>query len=120
MVSHTPGGFEPKFRSLVMGLLGSVETWGTVFAPLRDTAGGQDGRREQRKRNRRTIDYFTDLAVQDFGLDVETARRAMKVVLGGIDPLMWMVRPSTSAEERDRLVQLFVRMQMAALQAVAN
>ena len=115
LVESTEGGFESKMRALVRGLLDSVEHWGTVFVPLRDTAAGHVRRREGRSRNRRTLDYFTALAVTDYGLSDEVARETLTIMLGGLDPLMWMVRPNTPVAERDRLANRFVQMQIAAL-----
>ena len=119
LVQQTSGGFEPKMRALARGLLDSVDRWGTVFVPLRDTAAGPVRRREGRSRNRRTIDYFTELAVADYGLDEDTAREALRLLLGGLDPLMWMVRASTPTEERHRLADRFVQIQVAALNDLA-
>ncbi|MEP1124459.1 MAG: TetR/AcrR family transcriptional regulator [Ilumatobacter sp.] len=118
LVQDTEGGFEPKMRALVRGLLDSVDRWGTVFVPLQDTAAGPIRRREGRSRHRRTLDYFADLAVADYGLDEETAHEALRILLGGLDPLMWMVRPSTPHAERARLTDRFVNMQIAALSAL--
>ncbi len=115
LVQHTEGGFEPKMRALVRGLLDSVDRWGTVFVPLRDTAAGPVRRREGRSRNQRTLEYFTELAAADYGLTDDDAREILTILLGGLDPLMWMVRASTPIAERERLTERFVRLQVAAL-----
>ncbi|MEO6571056.1 MAG: TetR/AcrR family transcriptional regulator, partial [Ilumatobacteraceae bacterium] len=115
LVEQAAGGFEPKMRALVRGLLDSTDRWGTVFVPLHDTAAGPVGRRDWRSRHRRTIEYFATLAIADYGLPADIAPEAIRILLGGLDPLMWMVRPHTSDAERQRLVDLFLQLQIAAL-----
>lgn len=118
LVLGTPGGFEPKLRAMVTGLVDAVDKWGTVFNPLAHTAAGSIGRREARSRNRRTIDYFAGLAARDYGLSAELAEPAVAVLLGGLDPLMWRSRPDTA--DRERLVDLYVTMAVNALTGLAR
>ena len=118
-VSRAPSGFEPKFRAMVLGLLDSVDRWGTIFNPLRHTAAGAVGRREQRTRDRRAVAYFARLATHDFELGEADASRAVRVLLGGLDPLMSMVRPDATAEEKVALADLYVGMTVDALRGLA-
>ena len=120
LVTSTPGGFEPKFRAMVRGVLAATDQWGTIFNPLARTAAGTIGRREARTRNRRTISYYARLAAQDYGLDRETAELAVAVQLGGIDALMWRTRPGASEADRDRLVDAYTAMTVGALGALAE
>lgn len=115
LVTNTPGGFEPKFRAMVRGLLDATDKWGTIFNPLRDTAAGQVGRREQRPRTRRTINYFAGLAAEDYDLPSGAVPQALTVLFGGLDPLMRMVRPGMGDADRDELVDLYVTMVIDAL-----
>lgn len=118
VVLGTPGGFEPKLRAMVTGLLEAVDKWGTVFNPLAHTAAGSIGRREARSRNRRTIRYFARLAARDYGLPVDRAEAAVAVLLGGLDPLMWRSRPEPA--DRAHLVDLYVTMAVNALSGLAR
>lgn len=118
LVSAAPQGFESKFRAMVLGMLDSVDRWGTIFNPLRHTAAGPVGRREQRGRNRRTLDYYAHLATRDFELGEVDARTAIRILLGGIDSLMSMIRSGTSDSEKARLADLYVGMTVDALRGL--
>ena len=118
LVLGTPGGFEPKLRAMVAGLLDAVDKWGTVFNPLAHTAAGSIGRREARSRNRRTIEYFAGLATRDYGLSRERAEPALAILLGGLDPLMWRSRPEPA--DRAQLVDLYMTMAVNALAGLAR
>lgn len=115
LVRCAAGGFEPELRALVRGLLDATDVWGSVFNPLRSTAAGPIGRRERRERQDRTIEHFADLAARDYDLPADRVLLAIRVLWGGLDPLMWQVRPTTSAAERDGLVDLYVTMVIDAL-----
>jgi AcrR family transcriptional regulator len=118
LVQGTAGGFEPKLRALVSGLLDATDVWGSVFNPLRGTAAGPIGRRERRERQDRTIGYFADLAARDYGLPIERVLLAIRVLWGGLDPLMWQVRPGDDASRRADLVDLYVTMVVDALRGL--
>ena len=118
LVSSTDGGFEPKLRSLVRGLLDATDVWGSVFHPLRGTAAGPIGRRERRERQDRTIEYFADLAARDYDLPADRVLLAIRVLWGGLDPLMWQVRPTTGDDERHDLVDLYVSMVVDAIRGL--
>lgn len=120
MVVSTIGGFEPKLRALARSMIEVTDRWDTIFAPLRYTVAGPVGRREQRRRDRRTVKYFAGLAVADLGVPEAVARRAMSMMLGGIDPLMTMVRPSMTAADRRRLADLYVDLVVGALESIAD
>jgi AcrR family transcriptional regulator len=119
-VVGAPGGFEPKMRAMVRGLLDATDRWGTIFNPLRHGAAGTTGRRDLRARNRRTIEYFASFAVGEYGVPAEHAERALGILLGGLDPLMWMVRPDMGDAERQALVDLYVGMVLDALHGLAR
>lgn len=118
LVNGTAGGFEPKLRALVRGLLDATDVWGSVFNPLRGTAAGPVGRRERRERQDRTIGYFADLAADDYDLPADRVLLAIRVLWGGLDPLMWLVRPGNDAAERDELVDLYVSMVVDAVRGL--
>lgn len=114
------GGFEQELRAMVRGLLDATDRWGTIFNPLRHTAAGSAGRRELRARNRRTVEYFAGHAVRDLGVPADRAERATRILLGGLDPLMWMVRPDMGDAEREALVDLYVGMALDALHGLSR
>jgi AcrR family transcriptional regulator len=120
VVAATAGGFEPKLRALVRSMIEVTDRWDTIFAPLRYTVAGPVGRREQRSRDRRTVKYFAGFAVADLGVPEVVARRSMSMMLGGIDPLMAMVRPSMSAADRRQLADLYVDLVVGALASLAD
>lgn len=115
LVANAPGGFEPKLRAMVRGLLFATDRWGTIFNPLRHSGAGPIGRQSRRERDRRTAEYFAELAAAEYDLQPERALQAVRVAFGGLDPLMWMVRPDMTGTDRDRLVDLYVEMTTAAL-----
>lgn len=120
VVFAAPRGFEPKFRALVLGLLDSVDRWGTIFNPLRHTAAGPVGRRDQRARNRRNEEYFARLATRDFDLGEVDTPTAVRLLFGGLDPLMSMVRTDMTREEKIALGDLYVGMAVDALRGLAD
>jgi AcrR family transcriptional regulator len=120
VVASTTGGFEPKLRALARSMIEVTDRWDTIFAPLRYTVAGPVGRREQRNRDRRTVKYFAGLAVADLGVPDAVARRAMSMMLGGIDPLMAMVRPSMTATDRRQLADLYVDLVVGGLVSISD
>lgn len=112
-VSAEPG-FEPQLRAMVRGLLDAAEQWSTIFNPLR-RGSEATARRDRRARNRRTLGYFTNLAVEDYQLPVDVTRSAMSVLLGGLDPLLWQVPRNSTVAQRDALTDMYVGLVLDAL-----
>jgi len=119
-VAAAEPGFETKFRALVVGLLDSIDRSKTIFNPLRHTAAGPVGRREQRERNRQMVDYFARLATRDFELGEADAPSAIRILLGGIDPLMSMAPSEANDEAKAALADLYVGLVVDALRGLAN
>ena len=94
-------GFESIVRALVRAILTGARTRRATFVKLQ-RAGARDStlRREQRERDRRTVRYFTRLAVREFDLPEHDARAAVRVLLTGIDSLLaqWRADPSPARE----------------------
>lgn len=120
LVAAASSGFEPKFRAMVLGMLDSVDRWGTIFNPLRHTAAGPVGRRDQRARNRQTIDYFAHLATREYELGDADVRTAIRILFGGIDSMMSMIRADTTDEGKATLADLYVGMSVDALRGLAD
>lgn len=119
ITANANDGFEPKLRAMVRGLLDAAERWGTVFNPLRRVAGSPT-QRERRLRDRRAVAFFTDLAVEDYGLPPEITWSAMRVLLGGLEPLMWQVPRASTVAHRDALTDLYVGLVLDALAGLVD
>ena len=120
IVVKTPGGFESKLRALVYALVASTDRWDALFAPLQGTTPRRGGRRVQRRRDRRAVKYFTQLAIDDLGVRPADASRSISMLLGGIDPLLAMVVPETTDAERRRYADLYVALVISALASLRD
>ncbi len=117
-VIDAPDGFEPKLRAFIASVLEAVGTHGAFFAPLRSFGTGTDFRREQRSWDRRTLGYFTSLAVRDLGVDDREARVALAVLFSGISALLDRARIRPGPEAWGELEDTYVRMTIAALRGL--
>lgn len=113
-VAAAPEGVEPKLRAFAHAVIGAVGTHARVFAPLRPFGHDATFRREQRTWDRRTVRFFTALAVDDLGLDEAVARPALAIVLSGINAVLAQAAGAT-AERRAFLEDLYVSMALAGL-----
>lgn len=113
-------GFEARLRTFARGVLRSVDTHGWIFVPLQAQSVERSQRREQRERDRRTVRGFAELAVREFGLDRADAKMAMAVLLSGVSSLRSQAHARPSAEERQRLEDLYVDLVMGALRSLAD
>lgn len=118
-VAAAPEGFEPKLRAFAHAVIEAVGTHARVFAPLRPFGHDATFRREQRTWDRRTVRFFTDLAVDDLGLVEEVARPALAIVLSGINSVLAQAS-GAPAEQRAFLEDLYVDMALAALRGPAG
>jgi AcrR family transcriptional regulator len=118
-VAAAPEGFELKLRAFVHAVLDVLGTHDHVFAPLQAFGRDPAYQREQRSWDRKTVRFFSALAVEDLGLDKAVARAALAILLSGIDSLLAQARASRSARHRDFLEDLFVDMTMASLARLA-
>ena len=107
-------------RTFARGVLRSVDTHGWIFVPLQAQSVERSQRREQRERDRRTVRGFAELAVREFGLDRADAKMAMAVLLSGVSSLRSQAHARPSAEERQRLEDLYVDLVMGALRSLAD
>lgn len=118
-VAAAPDGFEPKLRALVGATLEAAGEHGPFFTPLRDVRADREVRRDQRARDRRTVGFFAELAERDFGIDEDTARTVVTVVLSGIRALLPQVRSRPGPAEQRVLVDTYVEMTIGGLQRLA-
>ena len=106
------GGLEGTIRSLVSAVIDGAES----------RAGGRDAeaRQEQRARDRRTVRYFTKLALEEFDVGEREAKAAMRVLLSGIDSLLHQWRERPTREQRKFLEDLYVGLVLGGLRQLAQ
>jgi AcrR family transcriptional regulator len=118
---ETAGGFEDVIRTLIRGVLAGAASRGATFARL-SRAGARDARlrQEQRDRDRRTVRYFSRLAMTEFGLSKEPARAAIRILLTGVDSVLaqWHARPSV--QQARFLEDLYVDLVIGSLDRLAS
>src|SRR5918997_1570689 len=118
-VAAAPEGLEPKLRAFAHAVIGAVGTHARVFAPLRPFGHDATFRREQRTWDRRTVRFFTALAVDELGVDESVARPALAIVLSGINSVLAQAA-GASAERRAFLEDLYVDMALASLRGLTG
>lgn len=119
-VEAAPDGFEPKLRAFIGATLDAVEEHGPFFIPLREVGADESSRRSQRTRDRRTVGYFAQLAAQDFGIDLRTARSVIAVLFSGIRSLLSQLRSRPGTAQRTFLLDTYVETTLGALDRLAR
>jgi AcrR family transcriptional regulator len=119
IIAEADDTFEGKLRAFVTGALAASEEHSVFFAPLRSIGAQPDARRDRRTRDRRTVKYFAELAVADFGVDERTARSIVAVLLSGIDNLLLQLHSHPGAEQRAFLGDVYVKGAIGALERLA-
>jgi AcrR family transcriptional regulator len=110
---------EAKLRAYVAGCLRAEADRGATLAALRSAGVRADqAREEQRTRDRTTVRYFADLAMQEFGLAERLARETLSVVLAAITGVLAQWRRRPTAEHAKELEEIYVRMAMGGLEAL--
>jgi AcrR family transcriptional regulator len=118
-VAAAPEGFEPKLRAFAHAVIQSVGTHARVFAPLRPFGHDATFRREQRTWDRRTVRFFTTLAVEGLGLDESVARPALAILLSGVNSVLAQAA-GADADRRRFLEDLYVDMAVTSLRGLAT
>lgn len=108
-------GLEDKLRTFVRAVLQAVDTHGPIFTPLQAQSSHPGFLDEQRKRDRRTVRFFAELASTEYDLSARDATAAMSVLLSGIASLRSLARAKTSAAQRESLENLFVDLVIGGL-----
>jgi AcrR family transcriptional regulator len=119
-VAATPDGFEPKLRAFIGATLDAVEEHAPFFTPLREAGAGRSTRQDQRRRDRRTVDYFARQAATDFDVDLRTARSVIAVLFSGIRSLLSQMRSRPGAAQREFLLDTYVETALGALDRLAR
>lgn len=107
---------EDMLRALVDGALAAQGSRSATFVALAaEGARPAEQRARQRRRDGRTLGYFTDQAVTELGLERDVAEPAMRMALRGIASVLetWRARPTR--ENARSLSQMYVSMVMGGL-----
>jgi AcrR family transcriptional regulator len=112
---------EDMFRALIRGAIQAESERGAAFAALR--AAGlrtRQWRQEQRRRDRTTVRYFAAQVVRDFGLDDQTARIGVSILLGAIETVLaqWCRKPTR--ENAQLLEDTYVGLVAGGLERLAS
>lgn len=119
-VAAAPDGFEPKLRAFIGATLDAVEEHAPFFTPLREVGAGRGTRQDQRRWDRRTVDYFARRAADEFGVDLRTARSVIAVLFSGIRSLLSQMRSRPGAAQRRFLLDTYVDTALGAFDRLAR
>ncbi len=112
---------EDMLRALAEGALAAQATRSATFVVLAAQGARPAGQRaRQRRRDGRTLRYFTDQAVSEMGIDRELAEPAMRMALGGIASVLETSRVRTTEESAGSLSEMYVSMVMGGLRSLAS
>ena len=112
---------EEMLRALVEGALAAQATRSATFVALVVEGARPAGQRaRQRRRDGRTLRYFTDQAVTELGIDRELAEQAMRMALVGIASVLETWRRRATPENARSLSEMYVSMVMGGLRALAS
>lgn len=108
-------GLEERLRSFVCAVFQAVDTHGPIFTPLQSQSSHPGFVKEQRKRDRRTVRFFAELAATEYDLSTRDATAAMSVLLSGIASLRSQAQARTTAAQRESLENLFIDLVIGGL-----
>lgn len=112
---------EEMLRALVEGALAAQATRSATFVALAVEGARPAGQRaRQRRRDGRTLGYFTDQAVTELSIDRDLAEPAMRMALVGIASLLETWRVRATPEHARSLSKMYVSMVMGGLRALAS
>ncbi len=112
---------EDMLRALAEGALAAQATRSATFVALAAEGARPAGQRaRQRRRDGRTLRYFTDQAVRELGIERELAEPAMRMALSGIASVLETWRVRATGENARSLSEMYVWMVMGGLQALAS
>ena len=119
-VAGAPDGLEPKLRAFIHGVLEAVGTHSELFVPLRPFGQDKTQKREQRAWDKLTVRFFTDLAVDELGMEERVARAALGILLSGLSSLLEQARANRTPAHHLFLEDLFVEITVNSLHALAR
>jgi AcrR family transcriptional regulator len=113
-------GFEQRLRMFVRAVLRAVDTHGPILTPLLAHSQFQRGfRTEPRRRDRRNVRFFAELARTEYDLSSQDATAAISMLLPGIASLWAQAQTMTTASQRKAHEDLFVLLVTGALTHLA-
>jgi AcrR family transcriptional regulator len=112
---------EEMLRALVEGALAAQANRSATFVALAVQGARPAGQRaRQRRRDGRTLRYFTDQVIRELGIDRELAEPAMRMALLGIASVLETWRRRATPENAKSLSEMYVSMVMGGMQALAS
>ncbi|MBK5224702.1 MAG: TetR/AcrR family transcriptional regulator [Acidimicrobiia bacterium] len=111
---------EAMFRALVHGALVAAAERGQVFAALRTGGWSRQVRREQRARDARTAQAFTERAARELGIDPHRGPPAVSLLLSLIDPVLTQWRLVPTPERAAVLEESYMAIVGATLRDLAT
>jgi AcrR family transcriptional regulator len=112
---------EDMLRALVDGALAAQGTRSATFVALAaEGARPADQRARQRRRDGRTLRYFTDQAVRELDIERGRAEPAMRMALRGIASVLETWRTHPTGENSRSLSEMYVSMVMGGLALLAS
>lgn len=103
-------------RALIEGALAAQAARGATFVALAAVGARPPGQRDrQRRRDGRTLRYFTDRAVDELDLDRRLAEPAMRLALGGIGQVLETWARNPTAQHARLLSDVYVSMVVGGL-----
>ena len=114
-------GLAGMLRALVRGALDSQASRGATFAALSQGGGRTRAHRGvQRRRDGRTLRYFTQQAVKEFAIEEDVAAAALGLALGSISAVLTRWRQQPTREHAALLEETFVAMTIGGLRQLAS
>lgn len=112
---------EDMLRALVEGALAAQATRRETFVALAAEGARPAGQRaRQRRRDGRTLRYFTDQAVSELGIERDVALPAMRMALAGIASVLESWKARATEDNASLLSDMYVSMVMGGLRTLAS
>lgn len=109
------GSVEEMYRALLRGSIRATIEKGQIFTALRAAGGwNRDIRRDQRSRDRRTVQAFAALAAQQYGLERRRSIAITAVLLGALDAVLAQWRRDRTEDNSELLEEAYVAMVVGA------
>lgn len=114
-------GFEESVRALIRAVIDAVNTHSSVVSALLRAAGrNTELQHEQRRRDRRTVRHFANLAMSEFDIDEAQAKAAVSILLTGVDSVRTQARRGLTPDDRTFLEDVYVELAVGGLEAIAQ
>ncbi len=109
------GSVEEMYRALLRGSMRATMERGQIFTALRAAGGwNRDIRREQRSRDRKTVQAFAAVAAQQYGLERRRSISVTAVLLGALDAVLAQWRLARTDGDSEILEEAYLAMVVGA------